>query len=183
MVERRFLFTKIWVLYSFFTTTQAKESKGDLQMNKSIFKIICLFSALFVFIISFMACYMEEDCTFRVEVSPYQVNIDSGGEAHYVRVLTYTWYNNTAEAYVYINPPDGNEELIDPIISDYVELTRDSVGHLVIKIDLKALQDAELEEDTVHYLKIVAVLKEISNECSEKEGTGELYIIGWKDLR
>ena len=79
---------------------------------------------------------------------------------------------------MYINPPDGNEELIDPISPDYVELTRDSVGHLVVKIDLKALQDAELEEDTVHYLKIVAVLKEIANSCDEKEGTGALYIIG-----
>ena len=166
------------VFYSFFTTNQTKESKGDLQMNKAIFKKICLLSALSITIISFIACYGEEECTFRVEVSPYQVNIDSGGTAHYVRVLTYTWYKNTAEAYVYINPPDGNEELIDPISSDYVELTRDSVGHLVVKIDLKALQDADLEEDTVHYLKIVAVLKEITDGCGEKEGTGELYIIG-----
>ena len=151
-------------------------------MNKAILKKICLFSALCITTISFMACYGEEDCIFRVEVSPYQVNIDSEGEAHYVRVLTYTWYENTAEAYVYINPPDGNEELIDPIISDYVELTRDSVGHLVVKIDLKALQEAELEEDTLHYLKIVVVLKEITNGCGEKEGTGELYIIGEKSF-
>ena len=170
------------VFYSFFTTNQTKESKGDLQMNKAILKKICLFSALCITTISFMACYGEEDCIFRVEVSPYQVNIDSEGEAHYVRVLTYTWYENTAEAYVYINPPDGNEELIDPIISDYVELTRDSVGHLVVKIDLKALQEAELEEDTLHYLKIVVVLKEITNGCGEKEGTGELYIIGEKSF-
>jgi len=154
-------------------------------MNNTIFKKICLLSVLCITILSFalplpMTCYGEEACTFRVEVSPYQVNIDSGGEAHYVRVLTYTWYKITAEAYVYINPPDGNEELIDPIISDYVELTRDSVGHLVVKIDLKALQDAELEEDTFHYLKIVTVLKEITDGCGEKEGTGELYIIGKK---
>lgn len=163
---------------SIFVLNQTKESKGNLQMNTAILKKVCLFSALCITTISFMACYGLEDCIFRVEVSPYQVNIDSGGEAHYVRVLTYTSYNNTAEAHVYINPPDGNEELIDPISPDYVELTRDSVGHLVVKIDLKALQDAELEEDTVHYLKIVAVLKEIANSCDAKEGTGALYIIG-----
>ena len=157
-------------------------------MNKVILKRSFLFSTLCITIISFVLplptiCYGEDECTFRVEVSPYQVNIDSGGEAHYVRVLTYTWYKNTAEAYVYINPPDGNEELIDPIISDYVVLTRDSIGHLVVKIDLKALQDAELEEDTVHSLKIVAVLKENTDGCDEKEGTGELYIIGKKGLQ
>jgi len=58
----------------------------------------------------------------------------------------------------------------------------DSIGHLVVKIDLKALQDTELEEDTLHYLKIVVVLKEITNGCGEKEGTGELYIIGEKSF-
>jgi hypothetical protein len=109
-----------------------------------------------------------------VEVSPYQVNIDSGGVEHYVRVLTYTWYSNTAGAFVYIN---DNE---DPIESEYIVLTRDSVGHLVVKIDLIALQDADLEVDTYHSLKIVVELKDPIGECVEKEGIGEIYIIGKK---
>jgi hypothetical protein len=114
----------------------------------------------------------------RVEVSPYQVNIDSGGEEHFVRILTYAWYINTAGAFVYIN---DNE---DPIDSEYIVLTRDSIGHLVVKIDLIALQDAELEVDTSHYLKIVVELKVVTDECVEKEGIGEIYIIGKKgDVR
>ena len=109
---------------------------------------------------------------WRSEVSPYQVNIDSGGVEHYVRVLTYTWYSNTAEAFVYINEND------DAIESEYIELTRDSVGHLVVKIYLEALQNAELEADTFHDLKIAVILKEPSGGCTEKEGIGEIYIIG-----
>jgi len=152
-------------------------------MNKAILKRIWLPSILCVAMISFllpypMTCYGEEDesntCPMRVEVSPYQVNIDSGGVDHYVRILTYTWYSDTKEAFVYIN---DNE---DPIDSDFIVLTRDSVGHLVVKIDLIALQDAELEADTYHGLKIVAELKVLTDECDEKEGTGEIYIIGKK---
>jgi hypothetical protein len=122
-----------------------------------------------------MTCYgQEEPCPVSVEVSPYQVNIDSGGVEHYVRVLTYAWYSNTAAAFVYVN---DNE---DPIASEYIVLTRDSVGHLVVKIDLIAIQDAELEVDTYHSLKIVVELKEAIDGCVEKEGTGEIYIIGKK---
>ena len=50
----------------------------------------------------------------------------------------------------------------------------------MVKIDLTALQDAELEVDSYHDLKIVAELKEFTDECVEKEGTGEIYIIGKK---
>ena len=149
-------------------------------MNTSVLRKVWLPSILFIVMISFlspfpMICYGEgEPCPIRVEVSPYQVNIDSGGVEHYVRVLTYTWYRNTAGAFVYIN---DNEDPIDP---EYIILTRDSVGHLVVKIDLIALQDARLEADTYHYLKIVVELKEPSNGCVEQEGTGEIYIIGKK---
>ena len=140
-------------------------------MNKAILKKIWLPSILCIAMISFllpypMTCYGEEEvepCPMRVEVSPYQVNIDSGGVDHYVRILTYSWYSDTASAFVYIN---DNEDPIDP---EYIVLTRDSVGHLVVKIDLIALQDAELEVDTYHYLKITAVLKELTNGCLEKE--------------
>ena len=149
-------------------------------MNKAIFKKVWLPSILCITMISFllpfpMTCYGEgEPCPIRIDVSPYQVNIDSGGADHDVRVLTYTWYSNTAGAFVYIN---DNE---NPISSNYIILTRDSVGHLVVKIDLEALQDAELEVDTYHYLKIVVELKTATNDCVEQEGTGELYIIGKK---
>jgi len=122
-----------------------------------------------------MTCFGEDEpCPMAVEVSPYQVNIDSGGVEHYVRVLTYTWYSNTAGAFVYINE---NEDAIE---SEYIELTRDSVGHLVVKIDLNALQAAELEADAFHSLKIVVSLKEPTDDCIEKEGTGtgDIYIIG-----
>ena len=57
------------------------------------------------FVIQFpMNSYGQEggDCTFEVNVSPFQVNIEGGGVEHYVRVLTYTWYGNTAGAFVYI---------------------------------------------------------------------------------
>ena len=107
-----------------------------------------------------------------VEVSPYQVNIDSGGAEHYVRVLTYTSYSNTAEAFVYINENEG------PIDSGDIKLTRDSFGRLVVKIDLIALQDAELEVYQLHDLKIVVHLKEKIGDCDEKEGIGVIYIIG-----
>jgi len=40
------------------------------------------------------------------------------------------------------------------------------------------LQDAELEVDTYHDLKIAVVLKENVDGCLEKEGIGEIYIIG-----
>ena len=150
-------------------------------MKKAIFKRICLLSILCIAMMSFllhlpMTCYGEdepESCPLRFDVSPYQVNIDSDGVEHYVRILTYTWYKNADEVFVYIN---DNE---DPIVPGYIVLTRDSVGHLVVKIDLDALQDAELDVGT-HLLKIVVVLKEIRNDCSVEEGTGEIYIIGKK---
>ena len=148
-------------------------------MNKAIFKKICLLSVFCIAMISLalylpMMCYGQGDCpdSLRVEVSPYQVNIDAGGAEHYVRVLTYTWYSNTAAAFVYINDND------DPIDPEDIILTRDSVGHLVVKIDLEALQEANLEVDTYHYLKIVVYLKDPADECIE--GTGEIYIIGKK---
>ena len=127
-------------------------------MNNAIFKKIWLPSILCLTMISFllpfsMTCYGEGLCPIRVEVSPYQVNIDSGGAEHYVRVLTYTSYSNTKEVHVYI---DENNDPIDP---EYIVLTRDSVGHLVVKIDLVALQEAELEVDMYHDLKIVVYLK------------------------
>jgi hypothetical protein len=126
-----------------------------------------------------MTCYGEEapepcPIPIRVEVSPYQVNIDSGGVDHDVRVLTYTNYSNTEKAFVYINE---NEDAVD---SEYIQVTRDSLGHLVVRIDLEALQDAELDADTYHDLKIVVELKEAVDECLEKEGTGEVYIVGKK---
>jgi hypothetical protein len=111
-----------------------------------------------------------------VEVSPYHVNIDSRGANHYVRVLTYTAYSNTDDAFVYIN---DDEDAVDP---DHIRLTRDSVGRLVVKINLEALQAANLEVDTAHYLKVVAVLKQVVDDCAEKEGIGEVYVIGKKSL-
>jgi hypothetical protein len=151
-------------------------------MNRAIFKKIVSPSILCVAMMSFlfclpMTCFGEEGpCPIGlgVDVSPYQVNIDAGGVAHYVRVLTYTAYSNTAEAFVYINE---NEEAIDP---EYIELTRDSVGHLVVKIDLDALQDAGLEPETTHYLTIAVVLKTEIDGCLGKEGVGEIYIVGKK---
>ena len=149
-------------------------------MNKSIFKNIWLPAILCISMISFLllfprTCYGEDEpCPMRVEVSPYQVNINSGGAEHYVRVLTDSWYSNTSEAFVYIN------DNVDPIDDEYIVLTRDSVGHLVVKIDLIAIQDADLEVDTDHDLKIAVVLKTPTEECVELEGTGEIYIIGKK---
>jgi len=149
-------------------------------MNKPVYKNIWLPAILCICMISFLlpfpiTCYGEDEpCSMKVEVSPYQVNIDSGGAEHYVRVLTYTWYSNTSEAFVYIN------DNVDPIDDKYIILTRDSIGHLVVKIDLIAIQDAELEVDTSHDLTIAVVLKTPTNECVEMEGTGEIYIIGKK---
>jgi len=121
-----------------------------------------------------MTGFAEEVCPLRVEVSPYQVNIDAGGAAHEVRVLTYTAYSNTGEAFVYI---DENEY---PVNSEYIELTRDSIGHLVVKIDLDALQEAQLEPYIHHYLKIAVILKTSEEKCVEKVGVGEMYITGKK---
>ena len=149
-------------------------------MNKAIFKKFWLPSIVCITMISLllpfpMPCHGEDEpCPIRVEVSPYQVNIDAGGVEHYFRVLTYARYANTAEAFVYI------DENADPIEDQYIILTRDSVGHLVIKIDLDALQDADLEVDTYHDLKIGVVLKVPNGLCLEQEGTGEIFIIGQK---
>ena len=117
--------------------------------------------------------WAEESCPMGVEVSPYQVNIDGGGVSHYVRVLTYARYANTAEAFVYINDD------ADPIEPEYIELTRDSQGHLIVKIDLDALVAANLAVDTSHYLTIVAIPKTVT-DCDEYVGTGEIYIVGKK---
>ena len=148
-------------------------------MNKTILRKTSMLFVSLLFLMSFgihlpSTCYGQEPCTLEVDVSPYQVNIDSGGVEHYVRILTYAWYSNTDRAFVYI------DDSKDPIDFRYIVLTRDSVGHLVVKIDLIALQDAELEVDTYHYLKIVVELKEPTDTCVEKEGTGEIYIIGKK---
>lgn len=114
------------------------------------FPLVCCMALALVFFQAPAKCYGEEEpCLIRVDVSPHQVNIDGGGVNHYVRVLTYARWNNTEYAFVYIN---DNE---DPIDSEYIVLTRDSVGHLVVEIDLIALQEAELEVDTYHFLKIV----------------------------
>jgi hypothetical protein len=151
-------------------------------MNKAISNKVWLPAILCIALISFllpfpMTCYGQDEplpCPMRVEVSPYQVNIDSDGVEHFVRVLTYAWYSNTDEAFVYIN------DSVDPIDSDDIILTRDSVGHLVVKIDLIALQNSKLEVNTFHDLKIVVELKTPTDGCDEKEGTGEIYIIGKK---
>ena len=148
-------------------------------MKRAIFKKIVSMSIFCIVMMSFlfylpMTSFGEGACPLSVEVSPYQVNIDAGGVAHYVRVLTYTSYSNTDKAFVYIN------ENQFPIDSEYIELTRDSVGHLVVKIDLNALQDAELEAESTHYLKIAVELKTSIDGCSAKEGVGEIYIIGKK---
>ena len=152
-------------------------------MNSTIFRKIVPTALFCVVAVSFLfylpaAGFGQEVCPLplRVEVSPYQVNIDAGGAAHYVRVLTYTSYSNTAEAFVYINENDA------PIDSTYIILTRDSVGRLVVKIDLDALQAAELEAEAIHYIKIVVILKMSTDECSEKEGVGEIYITGKKGV-
>jgi hypothetical protein len=116
-------------------------------------------------------------CEFTVDVSPYQVNIESGGSSHDVRILTYTPYSNTAEVFVYLDPPADGQEPIDPVASDDVIMTRDSLGHLIVKIELTALQDAALAADAFHAVKIVAVLKQPVGECVEKEGTGQVYVI------
>jgi len=154
------------------------ENERSLKMNKAIYKKFWLPSVVCIFMISFllpfpMPCH-GADCDFDVEVSPYQVNIDSGGVDHYVRILTYARYADTYEAFVYI---DDNES---PIDSQYIELVRDRYGHLVVKIDLIALQDADLEVETYHNLKIVVELKAPEDSCLEQEGTGEIYIISQK---
>jgi hypothetical protein len=148
-------------------------------MQKNIFRKTCILCISLLFLMSFAihlpsTCYGQETCPLEVDVSPYQVNIDSGGVEHYVRILTYAWYSNTSEVFVYIN---DSEYSID---DKYIVLTRDSVGHLVVKIDLVALQHAGLDVDTYHYLNIVVLLKETTDGCSEKEGIGEIYIIGKK---
>jgi len=147
-------------------------------MNKTISNKIWLPAILCITMISLllpfpMTCYggEAEPCSFRVDVSPYQVNIESGGEDHFVRVLTYTSYSNTAGADVYINKNDV------PIDNEYIVLTSDSFGHLVVRIDLIALQAAELKVDEYHYLTIEVELKSAGSVC---EGTGEIYIIGKK---
>jgi hypothetical protein len=131
-------------------------------------------SFLLLFAVTSYGEEVPEPCPMDVEVSPYQVNIDSGGASHYVRILTYTSYSNTKEAFVYINDNDY------PIDSEYVTLTRDSYGRLVVKIDLDALQDAGLEAETYHYLTIVVELEAVVGECSVKEGIGEMYVLGKK---
>jgi hypothetical protein len=151
--------------------------KMTVTLSKKILSTSILCIAMMTLLFHFpMTSFGQEVCPLdlRVEVSPYQVNIDAGGVAHYVRVLTYTSYSNTAKAFVYI---DDNTLPIDP---DNIELTRDSIGHLVVKIDLNALQDAALEAETIHFLKIAVVLKTSIDECLEKEGVGEIYIIGKK---
>lgn len=149
-------------------------------MNQAILKKSHVLSFFCVAMVAFVLhlpseCHGDvEPCPMTVDVSPYQVNIDGGGANHYVRILTYSSFNNTAGAFVYINE---NE---DPIDSDSVVLTRDSVGHLIVKVDLNALQDADLDVNTYHDLTIVAELKVAVGECVEKEGTGEIFIIGKK---
>jgi hypothetical protein len=153
-------------------------------MNKTFFKKVSLSSTLCIAMTSFLLLFavtsygedVLEPCPIpmTVEVSPYQVNIDSGGVSHDVRILTYSSYSNTKGAFVYINDNDY------PIDSEYVKLTRDSVGHLVVKIDLDALQDAGLAAEMFHYLTIVAELKKAVDGCIEKEGVGEMYVIGKK---
>ena len=150
-------------------------------MKISVFKKILsrsiFFIALLAFLLGFsLTAFGQDGCPLPlgVEVSPYQVNIDADGAAHYVRVLTYTAYSNTAQAFVYIN---DNDIPVDP---ESIQITRDSIGHLVIKIDLDALQDAGLEPVTNHYLKIAVVLKTSVDGCFEKVGLGEILIIGKK---
>ena len=120
-------------------------------MNKTIFRKTSMLFVSLLLLMSFAThlpstCYAQEPCPLEVDVSPYQVNIDSGGAEHYVRILTYARYSNTGEVFVYIN---GSE---DPIDREYIVLTRDSVGHLVVKIDLVALQDAGLAPETVDFV-------------------------------
>ena len=141
-------------------------------MNKSRLRKICLPLISSIAVMSMLLylpliSYGQEDpCPMDVAVSPYQVNIDSGGLLHYIRVLTYTSYRNTEAAFVYIN------DNLEAVESEYIKLTRDSFGRLVVKIYLEALQNAELEPDTIHDLKIVVVLKEAVGDCEEKEGIG-----------
>ena len=149
-------------------------------MNTAVFRKIVPASILCMVALSFLlylpaTSSAQEACPLPlgVDVSPYQVNIDAGGAAHYVRVLTYTPYSNTDQAFVYINE---NEEEINP---GYIVLTRDSLGRLVVKIDLDALQDAGLDAGT-HYLKIAVTLNESVDGCDEKVGEGEIYIIDKK---
>jgi hypothetical protein len=161
-----------------------QQLKGAATMNKAIFKKAGLSSILCVAMMSFLlhlavTCYGEEGLGFcpipmDVEVSPYQVNIDSRGADHDVRILTYTNYSNTETVFVYFN------ESLDAIDSEYIQLTRDSLGHLVVRVDLEAIQDAELEVNTYHDVKIIVVLKGAIDECFEKEGIGEIYIVGKK---
>jgi len=153
-------------------------------MTKAFFRKIVPASILCMAAISFLfylpaTSFGEGECPLPLsfDVSPYQVNIDAGGAAHYVRVLTYTSYRNTLEAFVYIYI-NGNFDEIDP---DYIVLTRDSLGRLVVKIDLDAFQDAGLEAEMSHILRIAVILKKVDVDgCSEKEGEGEIYIIGKK---
>lgn len=152
-------------------------------MSRTILKKTFVLTVFLIFITTFLVnipqnCYGEdvsEPCPIRVEVSPFQVNIDAGGVAHYVRVLTYMSYSNTAEAFVYVN------ENTDAISSEYIELTRDSVGHLVIKIDLDALRLEDVQINEYNILTTVVVPK-TQGDCSEYSGEGEIYIINKKGL-
>jgi hypothetical protein len=147
--------------------------KGASKISR-LSSIFCIAILLFPLALPFTCFGQDTPCPMSVDVSPYQVNIDSGGAEHNVRVLTYAWYRDTSEAFVYIN----SDAL--PIEPEYIILTRDSVGHLVVKIDLIAFQVEELEVNMIHELKIVTTLKEPTDGCVEKEGIGEVYIIGKK---
>ena len=45
---------------------------------------------------------------------------------------------------------------------------------------MRTLQEAGLEDDTFHNLKITVTLKVPTDDCVEKEGVGEIYIVGKK---
>lgn len=147
-------------------------------MSKTILKKIFTLSIASMAMMSFLIHFpttsyaVEEYCTMRVEVSPYQVNIDGRGVAHDVRVLTYTYYSNTAEVSVVIDD-------LFSIDSQYIEKTRDSVGHLVVKIDLEALKLANLSPDNYHILTVTAQAKTVG-ACMAYTGDGAMYVVDKK---
>ena len=147
-------------------------------MHKTVLGKTCLLTASLIFVMTLAIVVPTtsygDECPLEVDVSPFQVNIDAGGVSHYVRVLTYARYANTQEAFVYVN------EWEDEIDDEYIILTRDSLGRLVVKIDLDALKEGKYGVIPFGYtdIKIAVVLKEPIGDCSEYAGVGEVFILG-----
>ncbi|MCK8602483.1 hypothetical protein [Desulfoferrobacter suflitae] len=153
---------------------------SGVNLKRTVLSVGCLIVILTLSIWSGTDGYGQDlpsdPCPVNIEVSPSQVNIDAGGVAHYVRVLTYARYVNTAEAFVYVN---DNEFAM---ASEFIELTRDSVGHLVVKIDLNGLKLEESVHTGLNTIHITVIPREPTDGCAEYSGMGDLYITNKKGL-